>query len=182
MTMRLIPGEDVRADGQGPCTLVVADWKADPQAVLAACARQAGDSPVALLVPATLHGIDWVGDPYASVPCARLALSEMSSVLRTANLRVQSADLRDPNSVAAVLDLVLTRPVERILVCEASRHWRPKLIDLAHRARRATGLPVVHVAVAARGSARSRAPWLRLWRGECPAPRSASVLTRAVPV
>ena len=182
MTMRLTPSESIRADAEDACTLLVADWKADPQAVLSACVAHAGDTSVALVVPATLHGIDWAGDPYASVPCARLALTEMSSVLRAANLRVQSADLGDHDSVAAVLDAVLKQPVEHIVVCEPSRRWRPKVIDLAHRARRATGLPATHVAVASANRARRRASWFRLWRGECPAPRPASSLTKAVSV
>jgi hypothetical protein len=45
--------------------LAVADWTTDPQAIVAACVerqeRSGGD--FALLVPAWLHGLDWVGDP-----------------------------------------------------------------------------------------------------------------------
>ena len=51
--------------------LVVSDWRADPASVIAACRAHAagGDVAFALVVPAWLHGLDWVGDPTASRPC-----------------------------------------------------------------------------------------------------------------
>jgi hypothetical protein len=47
--------------------LVVADWTTDPEAVVAACIerRELSSGDFALLVPAWLHGLDWVGDPAA---------------------------------------------------------------------------------------------------------------------
>lgn len=169
MMMQLMSGDSIRADGGGACTLIVADWRSDLRVVVAACAEHARDTSRVLLVPSMLHGIDWVGDPYANVPCARRAVLELNSLLKAANLAVRSAGVGDHDPVGAVLDAVLQQPVDRILVCEPSHRLRPKVIGLAHRARRATGLPVIQVAVASAERPRRRAPWPRLWRGECPA-------------
>ena len=180
--MKLTPSGGARTDSGGGRTLIVADWAADPRAVVLACAEHARDASLSLVVPSMLHGIDWVGDPYANVPCAKHALSEMSSLLKAANLSIQSADLGDHDSLAAVIDVTLRQSVDRIVVCEPSHRLRPRLIDLAHRARRATGLPVTHVAVAPTERTRTRAPWFRLWRGECPATRPPSSATAAISV
>jgi hypothetical protein len=49
--------------------LVVADWKIDAEAVVTICRqRLAGASAVHVVVPAWLHGLDWAGDPFTSVP------------------------------------------------------------------------------------------------------------------
>jgi hypothetical protein len=61
--------------------------------------------------------------------------------------------------VAAVLDALLKQPIDQIVVCDPRRRLRPRQIDLAHRARRATGLPVIHAPVAPRSR---RAPPMRL--------------------
>lgn len=64
-------------------TLVLADWKTDPHGVVAVCiARpEAHEASVDLVVPAALHGIDWVGDPFANAACARRALDELTELL-----------------------------------------------------------------------------------------------------
>jgi hypothetical protein len=67
--------------------------------------------------------------------------------------------------VAAVLDALLKQPIDQIVVCDPRRRLRPRQIDLAHRAKRATGLPVIHAPVAPAHGARRRCGWLRLWRG-----------------
>jgi hypothetical protein len=146
-------------------TLILADWKADPDAVVAACATRPGaEHPsVALVVPAALHGVDWMGDPYASVPCARRALDEFIELLTAAGIEVASAVVGDHDPVAAAIDATLSQPVEQIVVCNLKR--RVKLFDLAHRVRRATRLPVLSVPVPPAEPARRG--WQRLQRGEC---------------
>jgi hypothetical protein len=148
-----------------PRTLIVADWKTDPKGVIAAWASrpEARQAPVDLLVPATLHGIDWVGDPYANGPCASRALDELTGLLRAEGVEVASAAVGDHDPVAAVLDATLSRPVGQIVVCGLAR--RVKLFDLGHRVKRATGLPVVSLPV--RAGDRGGRGWLRLQRGEC---------------
>jgi hypothetical protein len=146
-------------------TLILADWKADPHGVVAACASRPGadHAPVDLVVPAALHGVDWVGDPYANVPCARRALDELTELLRAAGIEVASATVGDHDPVAAAIDATLSGPVGQVVVCGLKR--RVKFFDLAHRVRRATRLPVIAVPVLAAEAARRG--WRRVQRGEC---------------
>ena len=53
--------------------LILADWKTNPDEVVSACVNriEAQHASVDLVVPAALHGIDWVGDPYANAACAK---------------------------------------------------------------------------------------------------------------
>jgi hypothetical protein len=146
-------------------TLVVADWKTDPHGVLAACASlpQVYDASVDLVVPATLHGIDWVGDPYANAPCARRALDELAELLGTAGIEVTRATVGDPDPVAAAIDATLSQPIERVLVCGLKQRVKP--FDLGTRVSRAVRLPVLSLAVAPVEP--DRHGWQRLQRGEC---------------
>jgi hypothetical protein len=146
-------------------TLLVADWKTDPHGVIAAVASrpEALREPVDLVVPAVLHGIDWAGDPYANVPCARRALDALTTLLRAAGIDVVSAAVGDHDPVAAAIDATLLEPIGHIVVCGLARHIT--LFDLGRRIRRATELPVLSVPVPPAG--RRGLGWRRLQRGEC---------------
>jgi hypothetical protein len=146
-------------------TLLLADWKTDPQAVVAACAARIDPrhASVDLVIPASLHGIEWVGDPYANVACARRALDNITELLRGAGIEVTSATVGDHDPTAAALDATLSQPPEQILVCGLRR--RISLFDLAHRVSRATRASVISLPVPA--AEQRRGAWLRLWRGEC---------------
>ena len=163
-------------------TLVVADWKTDPHEVIAACASrpEAQHLRIALVVPAMLHGIDWVGDPYANVPCARRAVDELTELFHAAGITVVSAAVGNHDPVAAAIDATLSEPPEQILVCGVKR--RIKLLDVGHRVRRATRLPVLSVPVSP-ANRRGRG-WLRLQRGECEMtmPQRVSRVSRPAPV
>ena len=85
--------------------LVVADWKIDAEAVVTICRqRLAGASAVRVVVPAWLHGLDWAGDPFASVPCARRQVERISRLCLDAGLRVISAEVGDPDPLNAISD------------------------------------------------------------------------------
>jgi hypothetical protein len=146
-------------------TLLVADWKADPHGVIAEFASrpEVRHAPVDLVVPAALHGIDWVGDPYASVPCARLALDALTALLQAAGVDVASAAVGDHDPVAATIDATLLQPIGQIVACGLERRLKP--FDLGHRVRRATRLPVLWLPVPP--ADRLGRGWLRLQRGEC---------------
>jgi hypothetical protein len=64
------------------------------------------------------------------------------------------------------MDAVLSEPADLIMVCALKRGIAEYPFDLAHRARRATGLPVLYVPIPEAGVQRERT-WARLWRGEC---------------
>jgi hypothetical protein len=144
--------------------LIVADWAIDPRAVATACAAH---RPAALhvVVPAWLHGIDWVGDPHASVPCARLQLERIVRLCGGAGLAVESADVGDPDPLSAICDAVAAHRVDAILLFARGRHvsaYHP--FGVARRAQRLTGLHVEPIAApgAPRGQRR-----LALAAGHC---------------
>ena len=125
--------------------LVVADWRADPKAIVAACVerqeRSGGD--FAVLVPARLHGLDWVGDPAASLPCAYRQLASLAHLADSVGFAFQAAGVGDPDPLAAICDALHEWPADELLLC--TRGWRAAVshpLDLAHRTQRMTGLPV----------------------------------------
>jgi hypothetical protein len=48
-------------------------------------------------VPAWLHGLDWASDPAASVPCAQRQLTNISRLVRAADLSFDAASVGDPD-------------------------------------------------------------------------------------
>jgi hypothetical protein len=134
-----------RTDVTSGRVLVVADWTTDAEAVVAACVelRERSGGDFALLVPAWLHGLDWVGDPAASIPCAHRQLTAIRRVCDSAGFTFHAASVGDPDPVAAICDALDDWPAEELLLCIRSRRAAvAHPLDLAHRARRATGLPV----------------------------------------
>jgi hypothetical protein len=152
--------------------LVVADWTVDPEVVVETCRAQAGDAQgaVRIVVPAWLHGIDWAGDPRASVPCAQRQLERLTGLCIAAGLPVESAAVGDPDPLSAIGDAVVG--VAEILLFARGRHVAGGYpLSVARRAERLTGLPVRRIA-APRGPSRRRRPILA--GGHCQAaPRSA---------
>jgi hypothetical protein len=125
--------------------LLVVDWTVDPHAVVREVCAQAGERPAALrlLVPAWLHGLDWVGDPAASAPRARRQVEKLTALLSAAGLVVEGADIGDPDPVTALADAVDTWPPDRVvLVTRRQRLPCHHPLDLVHRARRRAGVPV----------------------------------------
>ena len=128
-------------------TLVVADWAVDPEAVVATCAARDHKTELHLVVPAWLHGLDWAGDPWASVPCARRQLERIVELCLTAGLQVESAEVGDPDPLDAIGDAVRARYVGEIMLFARGRHVAAgHPLSVARRAERLTGLPVTGVA------------------------------------
>jgi hypothetical protein len=142
--------------------LVVADWTVDPHAIVAAASarRHEGACTFALRIPAWLHGVDWAGDPSASRPCAERQLASAVALFQAAGLSLEAAAVGDPDPIAATEDALADWPADELLLCVRERRLSPvRVFDLAHRARRATGLPV------------RRAGLRRERRGHCAADR-----------
>jgi hypothetical protein len=149
--------------------LVVADWTVDAQAVVDACAtlRELRRGALGLVVPALLRGLDWVGDPTASIPCAERQLSSIGQLAAKAGLRFDAASVGDPDPLAAICDVLADWPADELLLCtRAPRVTLPHPFDLAYRARRLTGLAVSRVELPATPTAQS-GPRLRFGRGHC---------------
>jgi hypothetical protein len=140
--------------GIGERVLVVADWTLDPHSVVAELLRRASERHVtwSLLVPAWLHGLDWAGDPYASYPCAETALLTLRELAVQAGLTVDLAILGDHDPVTAVGDACAAIRSDAVLLCTRHRRLsRRHPLDLAHRIRAASGVPVAHAQLAAIG-------------------------------
>jgi hypothetical protein len=119
-------------------------------------------------VPARLHGIDWVGDPYASVPCAQRQLDAIVRLAPAAGLDVVDARVGDPEQIAAIGDALADWPVQALLLCAPrGRVGAPYPFDLWTRARRLSSLPVARIEVPTAATWRERHGLLRL-RGHCP--------------
>ena len=149
-----------------PRVLVLADWRADPHGVIAACRRRASQARVgfAVVVPAWLHGLDWVGDPHASRPCAARQLATLLRLAATAGLEVELAAVGDPDPTSAVADALHAFAATEILVCrDRPRPAHP--LDLPQRLRRMTGLPVDTPRSRARSGPRVRRRWRALLDG-----------------
>jgi hypothetical protein len=119
-------------------------------------------------VPARLHGLDWVGDPRASVPCAQRQLETISQLAGAAGLTIASSSVGDPDPLAAICDALADWPAQQLLICDRQgRLGAPYPLDLPSRARRLTGLPVEHVELPAAERPRRRRGRLRPRGGHC---------------
>lgn len=124
--------------------LLVTDWNVDPHAVVAAASRRAERSPAifGLLVPAWLHGLGWAGDPNASRPCAQRQVEAVNALLDAAGLHLEHSAVGDPDPATAICDELDAWPANEVLLCTGPRHFPSTPLDVVHRARRLTGLPV----------------------------------------
>jgi hypothetical protein len=131
--------------------LVVADWTVEATDVVAECRRRAERDPALfiLIVPAWLHGLDWAGDPRAAMPCAHEQVVTLARLCVDAGLTVEVAGVGDPDPISAMGDALADHAATGVLLCTRGRHLPSHPLDLAHRAHRATGLPVHRVAVRA---------------------------------
>jgi len=164
-----IMGSNRGSDATTGRVLVVADWTADPEAIVAACfARQEGSGDdFALLVPARLHGLDWVGDPAASLPCAYRQLATLAHLADSVDFAFHAARVGDPDPVAAICDALDEWPAAEVLLCTRRRRAAVSHpLDLAHRIRRTTGLPVSPVRLGAT-TARRGHTWVPFHTGHC---------------
>jgi len=135
---------------QSAATLVVADWVVDPETVVTTCATRNQSSALHLVVPAWLHGLDWAGDPFASVPCAHRQLERIIDLCRTADLRVDSAEVGDPDPLSAIGDALGAVRVDEIVLFARGRHVADGYpFSVVRRAERLSGLQVTPVAVRA---------------------------------
>jgi hypothetical protein len=132
--------------------LVVADWTVDASEVVRACLRRAerDHASFAVIVPAWLHGLGWVGDPTASAPCARRQIESIQRLAAASGLEISSAGVGDPDPISAIADALDDDAADEIVVFTRVRRFgAPHPLDLAHRAHRITGLPVRRLAVPA---------------------------------
>jgi hypothetical protein len=164
--MKLSRGTDSTAER----VLVVADWTADAEAVLAVCVqhRELSGGALRLLVPARLHGLDWAGDPAASVPCAQRQLTTIGRLADAVGFAFEGAAVGDPDPLAAICDALHAWPAGEVLLCTRRRGAAVSHpLDLARRTRRLTGLPVSRIQVRPSATPKPSTGWLRWRSGHC---------------
>lgn len=147
--------------------LLVVDWTADAHLVVAEASRHPRATAFGVLVPAWLHGLDWVGDPRASIPCAHRQLMAVQDLATAAGLRIEAAQVGDPDPATAIYDAVQDWPAGEVLLFSRARHLAFGPLDLEHRAQRLTGLPVHRIAAPARAPGPRRARWGHRRAGHC---------------
>ena len=99
-----------------------------------------------LLVPATPYGWAWLADMYSGGVEAERYMKAALERYAEVGLEVESAQLGDPDPVAAVMDAVHFSSYDEIIVCTLPRHLSKWLrLSLPHRIKSVTGLPVTHV-------------------------------------
>ena len=160
---------DIKAsrNADGARVLVVADWTVDPHGVIAACRERSTHGPTtfALVVPAWLHGLNWVGDPYASRPCAARQLETLERIARAAGIVMAFTEVGDPDPTSAIDDARALYAATEILICIRPRRLAHPF-SLAGRVRRATRLEVREVGI--RRAAHERRGWSLLRSsGQC---------------
>ena len=139
--------------------LAVADWSLDPHVVVAALSAHDQGRPTlyGLLVPASLHGVDWAGEPNASRPCAKRQLLDLQRLCRNAGIPIDAARVGDPEAAPAIGDAIDDWPADEILLFARGRRLRlPRSLELARRVERATRIPVTRIGVSADPAAGGR--------------------------
>jgi len=146
--------------------LVVADWAVDARAVVSACAIHLEHDrlELGLLVPASLHGLNWMGDPKASRPCARRQLNSIGEVARTEGVDFTFTGVGDADVLTAICDALAAWRAHELLLCSRGRrHVVAHRFSLAYRARRLSALPVRQVVLPGTDTP-ARRSWPARWR------------------
>ena len=128
--------------------LAATDWRIDPRQVIDALLEQHHREPrsdFGLLVPALLPGLDWIGDPFASRPCAQRQLLALKTLGREAGLSITGGSVGDPEFAGAIDNALSAWPADAILLVTRRRRALLPPLVLARRVSRHTGLPVLHV-------------------------------------
>jgi hypothetical protein len=109
-----------------------------------------------------------VGDPAASLPCAYRQLATLAHLADSVGFAFDAAGVGDPDPVAAICDALDEWPADELLLCTRGRlAGLSHPLDLAHRTRRATGLPVSLARLQASKVRSAGHRWPPLRRGRC---------------
>ena len=137
--------------------LVVANRTADSPELIAALRQRAERQPArfTLLVPAVPRGLAWAADMKAGAGDATVRAEASLRRLRLAGLDLAGAIVGDPDPFAAVGDALHSGEFDEVIVSTLPRGASRWLgLSLPDRLRRATDLPVAHVAAHTGGARR----------------------------
>ena len=150
--------------------LAIADWRADAHAVTAAVVGRAAEGPAvfSVVVPAWLHGLDWIGDPTASRPCAQAQVEALEALWADAGIPLVRSTVGDPDPVAAAGDALEAWTADEVMVL--TRRSSPGTVHpfaVARRIELTTGLPTRRVVIGSARPPRERLAWLRRGGRHC---------------
>jgi hypothetical protein len=116
--------------------LIVADRTVDPAPVVDALRERAETQRLeaTVMVPASLHGLEWAGDPRATIPAADLHAALLHVALLNAGVESCEAMVGDPDPHAAIDDALRTQRFDEVLInVPSSRLARAFRLGLADR-------------------------------------------------
>jgi hypothetical protein len=132
--------------------LAVVDWSVDPNVVAETLRARSATEPTefTLLVPSRLPGLDWVGNPNASRPCATRQLGELERLSRLHGFSFATASIGDPERLPAIRAALEASSASGVLLFEQKRRPFAHPLSLPRRVERSTGLPVESIEVPSR--------------------------------
>ena len=116
--------------------LIVADRTVDPAPLVDALRERAETQRLeaTVLVPASLHGLEWAGDPRATIPAADLHAALLHVALLNAGVESCHAMVGDPDPHAAIDDALRTERFDEVLInIPSSRLANAFRLGLANR-------------------------------------------------
>jgi hypothetical protein len=140
--------------------LAVVDWSLDPVAIVDALGAESENgepSSIGILIPARLPGFDWIGNPYASRPCAKRQLEAILRVAQGRGLEVGHAAVGDPERVPAIGAFLDHWKADRVVIYDRNRLFPGHPLSVRNRVARMTQGVVQQVAVATARGSRGRA-------------------------
>jgi hypothetical protein len=98
--------------------LVVADRSADATPLVDAVRKRAEGQRIeaTVVVPATLHGVEWAGDPHATAPAAARHAALVQVSLLNAGAATCHAKVGDPDARAAIDDALAAERFDEVLI------------------------------------------------------------------
>src|SRR3954454_14950571 len=140
--------------------LIVADRTADPAPLVRALRKRAESEPIeaTVLVPATLRGLEWAGDPRATGGDAQRKAALLQVALLNAGVLRCDARVGDPDPHAAIDDALRVQHFDEVLITVRSPRLATALnVALAGRVTPPADTGVTYLRPARRRSRQGRA-------------------------
>jgi hypothetical protein len=110
--------------------LIVADRTADPGKLMDVLREQSASQRIdaTVLVPASLNGLEWMGDPRVTIPAAQQHAALLQVALLNAGVARCDARVGDPDPHAAIDDALRVERYDEVLISVRS----PRIATALH--------------------------------------------------
>jgi hypothetical protein len=128
--------------------LIVADRSSDPGGLMEVLRTQAQSQRISatVVVPASLNGLEWLGDPYARVPDAERQAALLQAALLNIGVVRCEAQVGDPDMHAAIDDALAAERFDEVLINVRSPRIASALhVGVADRVSRETDAEVTYL-------------------------------------